>query len=152
MKSLSFRKDLVGVQEELFRFAYKLTTDREEANDLLQETLRGQLNYDNTIAEIHQVSALAGIEFRETRTWQNGAYYYGYNEQTLLAASQIQNPYTNIWGWNSYLLDGSPETDYQRRFLSYYGNLSYTLMNKYVVTGSVRYDDYNNFGVDRKSS
>ena len=38
MKSLSFRKDLVGVQEEQLRFAYKLTTDREEANDLLQET------------------------------------------------------------------------------------------------------------------
>ena len=37
MKSLSFRKDLVGVQDELLRFAYKLTTDREEANDLLQE-------------------------------------------------------------------------------------------------------------------
>ena len=38
MKSLSFRKDLVEVQGELLRFAYKLTTDREEANDLLQET------------------------------------------------------------------------------------------------------------------
>lgn len=38
MKSLSFRKDLIGVQEELLRFAYKLTTDREQANDLLQET------------------------------------------------------------------------------------------------------------------
>ena len=38
MKSVSFRKDLVGVQDELLRFAYKLTTDREEANDLLQET------------------------------------------------------------------------------------------------------------------
>lgn len=38
MKSLSFRKDLVSVQDELLRFAYKLTTDREEANDLLQET------------------------------------------------------------------------------------------------------------------
>ena len=38
MKSLSFRKDLIGVQEELLRFAYKLTTNREEANDLLQET------------------------------------------------------------------------------------------------------------------
>ena len=36
MKSLSFRKDLVGVQDELLRFAYKLTTDREEANDLFQ--------------------------------------------------------------------------------------------------------------------
>ena len=31
MKSVSFRKDLVGVQDELLRFAYKLTTDREEA-------------------------------------------------------------------------------------------------------------------------
>lgn len=38
MKSLSFRKELIGVQDELLRFAYKLTTDREEANDLLQET------------------------------------------------------------------------------------------------------------------
>ena len=38
MKSLSFRKDLIGVQDGLLRFAYKLTTDREEANDLLQET------------------------------------------------------------------------------------------------------------------
>lgn len=31
MKSLSFRKDLIGVQEELLRFAYKLTANREEA-------------------------------------------------------------------------------------------------------------------------
>lgn len=38
MKSLTFRKDLIGVQDELLRFAYKLTTDREQANDLLQET------------------------------------------------------------------------------------------------------------------
>lgn len=36
--SVGFRKDLVRVQEDLFRFAYKLTSDREEANDLLQET------------------------------------------------------------------------------------------------------------------
>ena len=33
MKSLSFRKDLIGVQEELLRFAYKLTANREEANE-----------------------------------------------------------------------------------------------------------------------
>ena len=30
MKSLSFRKDLIGVQEELLRFAYKLTANREK--------------------------------------------------------------------------------------------------------------------------
>ncbi len=38
MKSLSFKKDLIDAQEELLRFAYKLTSDHEEANDLLQET------------------------------------------------------------------------------------------------------------------
>ena len=38
MKSLNFKKDLLGIQEELLRFAYKLTADREDANDLLQET------------------------------------------------------------------------------------------------------------------
>ena len=38
MNTYSFRKDLLAVQEELLRFAYKLTADREEANVLLQET------------------------------------------------------------------------------------------------------------------
>lgn len=38
MKNSGFKKDLVKVQDELLRFAYKLTTNREEANDLLQET------------------------------------------------------------------------------------------------------------------
>lgn len=38
MKTISFKKELVKVQDELFRFAYKLTSDREDANDLLQET------------------------------------------------------------------------------------------------------------------
>ena len=36
MNSVSFKKNLLGVQEELLRFAYKLTSDREEVNDLLQ--------------------------------------------------------------------------------------------------------------------
>jgi len=50
MKSLSFRKDLVGVQDELLRFAYKLTTDREEANDLLQETSLKAIRYRKQIS------------------------------------------------------------------------------------------------------
>ncbi|KAA6330680.1 ECF RNA polymerase sigma factor SigH [termite gut metagenome] len=36
--TISFRKELESIQNELFRFAYKLTTNREDANDLLQET------------------------------------------------------------------------------------------------------------------
>ena len=43
MNNITFKKDLLGVQDDLLRFAYKLTSDREEANDLLQETsLKGE--------------------------------------------------------------------------------------------------------------
>ncbi len=38
MNTLSFRRELIEVQDDLLRFAYKLTTDHEDANDLLQET------------------------------------------------------------------------------------------------------------------
>ena len=38
MDTAKFRKDLLEVQSELQRFAFKLTADKEEANDLLQET------------------------------------------------------------------------------------------------------------------
>lgn len=38
MNSISFKKDLLKVQEDLLRFAYKLTANTEEAFDLRQET------------------------------------------------------------------------------------------------------------------
>lgn len=38
MRSSAFTQDLINMQDELLRFAYKLTADSEEANDLLQET------------------------------------------------------------------------------------------------------------------
>lgn len=53
MNTYSFRKDLLAVQEELLRFAYKLTADREEANDLLQETSLKALDKNPTpISEV----------------------------------------------------------------------------------------------------
>mgnify|MGYP000440010794 CR=1 FL=1 len=38
MNSVSFTQALLGVQDDLLRFAFKLTSDHEDANDLLQET------------------------------------------------------------------------------------------------------------------
>lgn len=34
MNSMTFKKDLIGVQNDLLRFAYKLTSDREIAEKL----------------------------------------------------------------------------------------------------------------------
>lgn len=50
--SFNFKKDLVSVQGELLRYAYKLTANREEANDLLQETsLKALDNEDKFIPD-----------------------------------------------------------------------------------------------------
>ncbi len=52
MKTFIFKDSLLSVQEELFRFAYKLTANREEANDLLQETsLKALDNEDKFIPD-----------------------------------------------------------------------------------------------------
>lgn len=48
----SFRRDLIAVQDELLRYAYKLTMDRDEAYDLLQETsLKALDNRDKYIPD-----------------------------------------------------------------------------------------------------
>ena len=38
MRTIDFTQNLLNIQNELLRFAYKLTANREDANDLLQET------------------------------------------------------------------------------------------------------------------
>lgn len=52
MRTANFAQDLLSVQTELLKFAYKLTADREEANDPLQETsLKALDNEDKYTAE-----------------------------------------------------------------------------------------------------
>lgn len=51
MKSnLEFKKDLVSVQSELYRFAMKLTANRDDAGDLLQETSLKALDNEDKYA------------------------------------------------------------------------------------------------------
>ncbi|MDR0962257.1 MAG: RNA polymerase sigma factor [Mediterranea sp.] len=50
MNSVTFQKDLVNMQDELFRFAYKLTANRDEADDLLQETSLKALDNEDKYA------------------------------------------------------------------------------------------------------
>ena len=113
---------------------------------------RGQLLYNATINNIHQVNAIAGTEIRQTKQGQTSpTVMYGYNMQTG-NTQPVQGTYVNVNGATvtAYSLPTSQQYDRTRRYLSYYANAAYTLMNKYSLSGSVRYDDYNNFGVDRK--
>lgn len=52
MRTATFTQNLLNVQNELLQFALKLTADREDANDLLQETsLKALDNQDKYEAE-----------------------------------------------------------------------------------------------------
>ena len=52
MRTADFAQNLLSVQTELHHFAYKLTADREDADDLLQETsLKALDNEDKYTAE-----------------------------------------------------------------------------------------------------
>jgi len=113
---------------------------------------RGQLLYNETIASIHQVNAIAGTEIRQTKQGQTlPTTMYGYNMQTGFT-QPVSATYVDVNGTtvSAYTLPTSQQYDKTRRFLSYYANAAYTLLKKYSLSGSVRYDDYNNFGVDRK--
>lgn len=113
---------------------------------------RGQLDYNNTIKQDHQINAIAGVEIRQTQQGQTSpAALYGYNYQTGINQSVLAN-YTTVDGFtvSTTSFSAGSQADKLRRFYSYYSNAAYTYKRKYSLTASARYDDYNNFGVDRK--
>ncbi len=113
-------------------------------------TARTQLNYNNVFNNKHAIDAIAGIEVRQIREKTAGGTLFGYNEQTQTSVDLPSSTYTSVYGWTDNISYGNKDKDVRRRFLSYYGNAAYTYDNKYTISGSIRLDDYNNFGVDKK--
>lgn len=112
-------------------------------------TGRGQLVYNTLLASKHSIDALGGIEFRETKESNQAGTLYGYNETAQTSIDLPSNTPNTIYGYPSTISYNNTLKSQTRRFLSYYGNASYTYDNKYTVSGSARLDDYNNFGVDK---
>lgn len=114
--------------------------------------VRGQLAYDRTINQRHQINAIAGTELRQSQIGQGAFTLWGYDMATGNAPQMnINSSYEGLTGPANYNPGGSPnQSDKRRRYLSYFSNVAYTLDGKYSLSGSLRYDDYNNFGLDRK--
>ncbi len=120
-------------------------------------TFREQLNFDHTFGGIHKINALAGMELRETYIEQGSYTIWGYNRETGVNDTQLNMSSNSSYNWiggnytTSFNYGGYPTVvNRQRRYLSYFGNAGYILLDRYYVSASVRYDDYNNFGLDRK--
>lgn len=109
---------------------------------------RGQLNY-NTAWGNHSVAVIAGMEIRSVENRNNTNRAYGYNGSNLTVANvDYANPYTTYIRHTSeyipqYLSYG--ETD--NHYISEYANASWTYHSRYILSGSIRRDASNLFGV-----
>src|SRR5690606_30857354 len=101
------------------------------------------------INEKHEFSALAGGEMREINISSETSRIYGYDDRVIRFASVSYNiQYPTYFGSNSALTDLYSLTKKNDRFVSFYGNASYTFLRKYTATISGRRDASNLFGTN----
>ncbi len=115
-------------------------------------TLRAQLNYNEKFGRDHAVVALAGSEVREViRESSTGYYLYNFNKDNMTGDSKLDSPKAlPVRPNGSAFIPNASAIDINRyvdRFVSYYSNASYTYKSRYTVSGSVRWDGSNLFGV-----
>lgn len=118
-------------------------------NTLKAINARAQVNY-NAAWQQHQLNVLAGWEIRTANNKGFSITHYGYNRETgFLGATDYLNAYpTFITGAGAQISGAPAMSDKTVRFVSVFGNLSYTLHNKYSLSGSIRRDASNMFGVN----
>ncbi|CDS92077.1 TonB-dependent receptor plug [Sphingobacterium sp. PM2-P1-29] len=111
---------------------------------------RAQLNYDHSFGTKHEVNAVAGYEIRDQHTTGFRTRLYGYDDEH--ATSQLVNyvdryPAYVFSGYTLQIPNLDLTTDLTDRFVSLYANSSYLYNKKYQLSGSVRFDRSNIFGV-----
>lgn len=115
-------------------------------------SVRGQLDYNTKIAQKHEITALAGIEMRETynRGFANTRYGYSDRDLTSLPVAYGTRVPVAITGILTSLNDPSSDSWNKNRYISYFSNLAYTYNGKYSLSASARLDDANLFGASSK--
>ena len=131
----------------------------ETRNDKNSYTLRAQINFNRTFDEKHEVSAIAGGERRAVHSTSTYVEKYGYDKVSLAhkyldeaTLNQPQQGTEAINNFYTHVPNGYPDTfgDKEDRYVSFYGNASYTYDRRYAITGSIRMDQSNLFGTNPK--
>lgn len=119
------------------------------STDLTAHAARTQINYDNVWGK-HALTTIVGAEVRQTKSSFTQHRLYGYDEQTL--TSNIVNYVDRLRQFDNLAspavipnLNGEAGT--VQRFVSFYGNSSYTYDERYILSFSIRRDASNLFGV-----
>ncbi len=129
-------------------------------------TVRNQLIWDQDWNNgDHQLTALVGNEVQDQLSQNNSSLAYGFNRRLLTSPSLDYATLTSPGYKNTVLPNGSSnasslnvnaeklfgESESNYRFLSYYGNLGYTFLNRYSLNASIRNDQSNLFGKSKSA-
>lgn len=119
-------------------------------NELNAQNLRAQVNYNQTFAQKHMVTAIAGAEIREVETTGYFRTSYGYNDELGSAITNLNYGTSypiNPTGSATITAPSGAVSGTINRQISYYANASYTYNDKYTLNLSARKDGANIFGV-----
>ncbi|QQD13139.1 SusC/RagA family TonB-linked outer membrane protein [Sphingobacterium sp. UDSM-2020] len=98
----------------------------------------------------HRLDLMAGSEIRQRSFRSNSYGMYGYNHDNLthIPVDYVTiNPILNKRIGGSKISDLITSQSLLNRYLSFFGNLNYTLSKKYILSASLRQDASNLFGV-----
>ena len=111
-------------------------------------SVRGQLNYTRQWNNRNVITALAGIEKRETKTGDIQTRWYGYDPATgNFASVNYETYYATNLGYGGTIPYGDVQYGTTDRNRSVFTNASYTRDEKYTFSASARKDESNLFGV-----
>ena len=109
---------------------YKNRESYDYYNRNLSETYSGILNYNNTFSDLHNVSAMLGIEYVSLNTKGFDAYGYGADTDEFQDLDLTREDDTRVIdSWHS-----------QSRILSFFGKVDYDFDARYLLSVVARYD------------
>lgn len=137
------------------------TGDRyyQKSNTARRYTFRNQLSFDKSFDQSrHNINAIMGLEFRENKTPRLiEQLMYGYNSTALTSVRMDWLTLANT-GINSMVEGqtvrfnglGTSQTETFHRYASFYANAGYNFLYRYNLTGSIRWDEADLFGLDTR--
>ena len=117
----------------------------EAANTNSQVNWKAQAEYRDSYNDIHEFEMMAGTEIRKTWYSSLNSTGYGYDRKTLTTKPVI---FPNESWARSYPLH--TKTYVENAYASFFSTASYSLLQRYTVGGSVRFDGSDIFGVSKK--
>lgn len=114
-------------------------------NSNSQLTWKAMGEYRDRFNDIHELEVMAGTELR--KTWYETLFSagYGFDRKTLATQPIIFPDEARAKDFPLH-----QKTYKENAYASFFSTASYSLMNRYTVGGSIRFDGSDLFGVDKK--